>query len=941
MKRNTNKALCILLALLMAFSLFSCGKDDTAETSAVVIDENGNASWAPIEDAVQYEYAIVDSEYSNFGYQFTEETSLPIPDGKCIHLRPVFADGSTGDWLISEYYGTPSAWSHGENSGGGYTPDSHPVTIDSDGYASWSPIDGAVEYACEFSDAANVMRGNAVFTAETSIRVPYGCRVYVRPVFADGSTGDWLSSDFFGENIETFDAADYVDLNFDLLWSDVKSWNLIENIDYSTVSQTPDGGVTFSATAPNGSEMRFVGSSGITVSDGTITFAMGSRLSALDSIGRICAYEPVISDFGEGSVDIIFRGGYTFNGETSVDSVDDLFHVWGTGLKTTDYADRSIITSVMYLQPNMIGIGAGDLIAQDDFSISELIVHYDEATYATPIGQLRLNLDFYGTYLEGEFYDAAKETYDSAANDYTFYLMVLPQLLNERNPLPDFMIHPEYYMPRAIIDIPQSRYTIGNLKDADGNILDKSTSPLAPKSTLEVTIAGTTYDLELPIIEKYRGAQTLNELSPYSNRLPTGDVTTLVIPIRWSDLPDEANDGVIDLARTKLGRVVDISGNVTDYSPDPSEGYSLSAYYDIASHGKHHIESYITDWVDAPYTFEQQRNANPVDDSMADEIIRIVRTMYPDMDWSKFDRNSDGILDSVIFISANGAQNVAMNTYGGAAHHSRGYTDDHAGTPSNPNMKDFISIGTGMLDSKNVVIHEYAHSFGIIDYYDVTYSGIDAVGGYDMQSQSMGDWNAYSKYAVGWIEPEVVTGLESGESVDITVGVMGETGDAIVIPAAESEFDGPFSEYIMVDLFADSGINKYDAEYYGLAGVTGVRIYHINANMEHRTVTNMYHDEFDIGTVHYANDEKPSGLYHIELLQKGGDNTFTDLSGTITNVSPADFFYEGDFFDAGNYGEFLRNGKMDDGNEFGYTIQVVSITGSGAEASAVIRITRK
>jgi hypothetical protein len=361
--------------------------------------------------------------------------------------------------------------------------------------------------------------------------------------------------------------------------------------------------------------------------------------------------------------------------------------------------------------------------------LSELIVHYDEATYATPVGELHLAYDFYGVYLEGDFYEPAKEVYDSSAENYTFYLMVMPKLLNERKPLPDFMNDLEAYMPRAVIDIPQNRYTIGNLKDAKGNILDKSAAAISVGSTLEITLCGTTYDLELPVLERAGGAQMLSELAPYSNAFSKGDVTTLVVPIRWSDLPDAANDEVLELVRTKLGRIVDDSGNVTDYSPDPSEGYSLSAYYDIASYGAYRMESYMTDWVDAPYTYEQMRDVSPLSDSMTVEIIEMVRTMYPDMDWSRFDRNADGILDSVIFVSANGDQNAAMYAYGGAAHHSRGYTAERAGTPSRPNLKNFIFIGSGMLSSKNVVIHEYAHAFGIVDYYDVTYSGVDAVGG--------------------------------------------------------------------------------------------------------------------------------------------------------------------------------------------------------------------
>lgn len=952
MKQITTKILCLLLALSMACSLFACGDTSAADKSGntsfpteesgstvIHIDESGNASWESVQDAVQYEYAIVDSEFTSLGNQFTTETTIQLPQGRCVHLRPVFADGSTGDWIISDFYGTPSAWPDDAPASG--TGSVSVISLDADGYAFWESVEGAVKYECAFSDVARINIGNPIFTRETSIRVPSGYQLNVRPIFADGSTGNWYSSDFYGEIPEAWDPADYVDTYFDLRWDQTKSWKLVENIDYSTVQQTADGGVTFSATAPNGTEMRFVGTGGVSVSEGAITFSTGGRLTALDAIGRICAYEPIISAFGEGRVNIVYRGGYTFNGETSVHSLDDLFQVWGSGITTADLKDGSFATSVMSTQPNMIGIGAGDLTKQDDFTISELIVYYDEATYATPIGELRLDYTQYGMYLEGDFYEAAKEIYDSAAKNYTFYLMVMPKLLNERKPLDDFLLHMEQYMPRAVIDLPMSRYTIGDLKDASGNVLDKSSAAVSLGSTLDVTICGTTYPLELPVIGRVNGVQTLHAISPYSNGFSEGDITTLVIPIRWSDYPDEANDELLALIREKLGRIVDDSGTVTDYSADPAEGYSLSAYYDLASYGAYHIESYMTDWVDAPYPFEQIRNDSPLDSSLPDALLDLVCAMYPDMDWSTFDRNSDGILDSVIFISASGAQNVHMSSFGGAAHHRRGYTSERAGTPANPRIKDFFSVGSDMLRSQNVVIHEYAHSFGIVDYYDVTYGGIDAVGGYDLQSQNLGDWNAFSKYAVGWIDPEVVTSLESGKSVDITIGAMAETGDAIVIPAADSEFDGPFGEYILVDLFADCGLNQYDAAPYGLNGVTGVRIYHVNAHMEHRTLTDIYGDEFEIGTVHYGNDCKDSGKYLIELLQNGGKNTFTKIGATNRSVTAKDFFYAGDSFDAANYGEFLIDGKMDDRKDFGYTIEVVSITGSGADAQAVIRVTRK
>ena len=78
----------------------------------------------------------------------------------------------------------------------------------------------------------------------------------------------------------------------------------------------------------------------------------------------------------------------------------------------------------------------------------------------------------------------------------------------------------------------------------------------------------------------------------------------------------------------------------------------------------------------------------------------------------------------------------------------------------------------------------------------------------------------------------------------------------------------------------------------------------------------------------------------MELLQRGGNNTFTDFSNLRTQLAPQDFFRTGDVFDAARYSAFLTDGLMDDGSEFGYTIEIVGIEEDGAESTATIRITR-
>ena len=150
---------------------------------------------------------------------------------------------------------------------------------------------------------------------------------------------------------------------------------------------------------------------------------------------------------------------------------------------------------------------------------------------------------------------------------------------------------------------------------------------------------------------------------------------------------------------------------------------------------------------------------------------------------------------------------------------------------------------------------------------------------------------------------------------------------------------------MLVDLFTPTGVNQYDAESYGIGGVNGVRIYHVDARMEYRDfVSNDYPDmtPCPIGTIHYANDFKETGYYNLELIQAGGTNTFTNPEKSDrANITAEDFFKAGDEFTVQKYGEFFKDDKFDNGEDFGYSIKVESISGSGKDAKAVIKITKQ
>lgn len=958
--------ICVLVLMFSACSQespeVSIEKDSELEIPAgtesaepISVNEQGIVTWNPVEGAVSYQCNVVDMDGNTVLSMETTETWVEVPTECCLHVCPVFADGTTGDWLVSPlYFSTEEA----------ETPVSvhFTITIDEQGMASWETVEGAVGYACDIVDGDNT----CILSLETqtpTVEVPAGCCVHVSAVFADGSSSGLMISDYFGEpailasGAEMGDAGDnalYVDVDYDVKWEELKSFDVISSIDPSTVATWQDGSLYFEALTPAGSRLRFEGK-GVSWTEGSLTFAPDSQLVSLDAIGRICAVKPVIGDFGTEDSWLYYQGGYTLTESTSVESGEELF-VANLGVNTlSDFAGGVVCMSYMRYQPNFLALSAGS--GNSSFSLSALTVYYDETTFCTGIRDIILyNYENSSTYLEGESYDASREVYNE--ENFTFYLLFLPDVLSEREPYyPEQVASAAYRseedtvraMTGSLKDIDSSRYIVGALRDGNGNELDKATALVSVGSTVEVTIGSYTKQVLLHVLERYAGAENLHQLTPYNNAAAQGQVLSLVIPMYWQDQPEGATEETLNRLRAILGRVLDESGNVTDWTEEQESFFSLSEYYDAASYGKYSATSFVTDWYAAPFDFAglmeyESTQDSPNAQALMEGLYQWLMATYPNMDWSQFDVDGDGFFDSVILVNVGkpSADAVSMSSYAYALFNSPGYTGEGAGTQEQPVIKNFVSINTAFMEDSRTLIHEYGHGFGLVDYYDVTYSGIKALGGFDMQDSNVGDWNPYSKYAAGWIEPQVVTGLQAGESVELTLSAFADTGDAIVIPAADSEFDGAFGEYLLLDLFTDGGLNQYDAKEYGLSGISGVRIYHVSSDMEKRVLTGSDGKEYTIGTIHHSNSYNEEGKYLLELIQAGGKNTFTDLRQLRTTLNKSDLFQAGDVFTMDKYATFFADGCMDDGSDFGYTIEIVSIDKDAqGQTTATIRIARQ
>ena len=740
-------------------------------------------------------------------------------------------------------------------------------------------------------------------------------------------------------------ADEYTYLEYLLTQPETLQSDIIAGIDMSTVN-TVGNTVYFNSTMSDGTVVRFEAKD-IELTEQGIRICSTSSIISLDAIGKIYGYNGYVADCTqtEYSIDtsLVCGFGYTYSKDlTSVDSAKEI-HTYGATVQWVTVMDGEHWASVFNLQPNFINV-SGNSYATEEFLLSKLIVAYNPSEKTTDICEAGFDFTMTHTYMTGERYlYQIEESASIETNDFLFYLVLRPDT-------------PTSYMEESagsIYFVPKEFYDVGDLRDAEGNVLDKKNAIVTEGTTIDVTVGDYSLTAPLVFVERYEGAQTMNDLIPYNFPEALGEYNVLVVPIAWSDQKENATQEKYEEYCEYLGRVQDINGNVTDYTDYDDTEYALSEYFDKASYGKFSVSSFMTEWYYSDRSFAECERMG-TDVTFAQGILEWVKETYPDIDWSRFDQDANGYVDSMILINAGelSMDGYSRSSYAGALQQFSTYYGEYAGTPENPNTISYVNLNDHFFDGEGakVLIHEFSHNLGLIDYYDVTDSGINAVGGFDMQSSNAGDWNMYSKMAVGWTEPLVVSGLESGEWVEYTIGSSALTGDVIVIPAAGATYDGPFCEYVMIDLLTADGVNEYDANMgpFDLKDVNGVRISHVNANMEKRTmeVDSITHpgesSVYDIGTIHVANNYKKDGMgqYNIEVIQSGKKNTFTTVGEYENGLSKKDLFYAGDKFSVEEYDEFFYEGLMDDGREFGYTVEIISV-GEDANGlpTATIRVT--
>lgn len=208
-------------------------------------------------------------------------------------------------------------------------------------------------------------------------------------------------------------------------------------------------------------------------------------------------------------------------------------------------------------------------------------------------------------------------------------------------------------------------------------------------------------------------------------------------------------------------------------------------------------------------------------------------------------------------------------------------------------------------------IHETGHLLGLDDYYSYTPSEDDytneaykyytPTGGLDMMDLNILDHDAWSKFALGWSKPYVVT---SNETFPLTIELEESQlqGDCLLIPAYGEAYNGTaFDEYVMVELYTPDHLNaldatnKYASNYKYPQGffIPGVKISHVDARICHYQSRSFDYNidisklsqlisastsssYYRVGASNTPNRSAKEGYRLIHLLEANGVNTFAN-----------------------------------------------------------------
>ena len=486
----------------------------------------------------------------------------------------------------------------------------------------------------------------------------------------------------------------------------------------------------------------------------------------------------------------------------------------------------------------------------------------------------------------------------------------------------------------------------------------------------ENNVVITTSKLNNLTISTYEGDTNLNSYYTlwknrgYSHFKSVGENNLLVVPLKIKGYEEYATSE--NLKKINDSFFLEDSLNTLGY-------YSLSEYYKISSYNKLNIKGEVTPWIDLDLTTKEISSSSISNYTLdcgtyfpTEKAINYIKENL-NIDLTKYDNDKDGFIDGVYFIYGCPTflddSSLSSSTFWNFTYYNV-LNKDKASISSPVLMTyswssfDMLSKGSDKtkLDT-HTYIHEFGHQLGLNDYYDTSNSGglnpyTSPMGGLDMMDNNVGDHSAFSKFALGWVNPYIVKG-DYGE-VNIDLKSLISDGECIILPTKEYN-NTPFDEYFMIEYVKNDSINKvdstigYPSTFYTDGRIirfyskNGIRITHIDARSVDSNLD--YTDNInDMVMTKFSNTASTKQGYYCPL--NNNSYVLTSLISANSSRNTLGTFFVAnntDLYNASSTIDFTSNSnssrasslpynsnRFNDGNVFNYSIKIDSISESKA-----------
>ena len=367
-----------------------------------------------------------------------------------------------------------------------------------------------------------------------------------------------------------------------------------------------------------------------------------------------------------------------------------------------------------------------------------------------------------------------------------------------------------------------------------GGIIDIMTTSSSNNKTSQI-ISGNSKDKGLTGVEYFKYYSDVSGCKYFPS---TGNNKMLVVPVMFKgESLSDSNKVLSDLDLV-------FNGNESDTGWE-----SVSSFYKESSFNKLNIEADVLDyWITIDKTVKEVANLsyNDYDDPSIYVLEYVYKYLENKIDLKEYDNNSDGFVDGVWLVYGNHSYSNYHLESDNIENLLWAYTYWDTYTKPNVNKPTFnvycwgsydfmyegVNATSGLKLDAHTLIHETGHMLGLDDYYDYDATK-NPTGCLDMMDYNIGDHNSYSKWMLGWVEPNV---YDYNEGV-IDIDSFSDTGEFIVIPSDDKVNYSPLSEYLLIELYTPTGLNKLDSRYSYLSSYpkmftnVGVRIYHVDSRL--------------------------------------------------------------------------------------------------------------